>query len=76
MVIICTIVWGIIMLITACAGFKGLKWLNYIAVPLLVIVCLYGIEGGYPQGGLFRLDRPSAKTDGSVNGGAFMRRSS
>ena len=43
MVIICTIVWGIIMLITACAGFKGLKWLNYIAVPLLVIVCIYGI---------------------------------
>ncbi len=46
MVIICTIVWGAIMLITACAGFKGLKWLNYIAVPLLVIVCLYGIIAG------------------------------
>lgn len=46
MVIICTIVWGVIMLITACAGFKGLKWLNYIAVPLLVIVCLYGIVAG------------------------------
>lgn len=52
MVIICTIVWGIIMLITACAGFKGLKWLNYIAVPLLVIVCLYGIEGGIATRGL------------------------
>jgi len=49
MVIICTIVWGIIMLITACAGFKGLKWLNYIAVPLLVIVCLYGIIAGIVQ---------------------------
>ena len=46
MVIICTIVWGIIMLVTACAGFKGLKWLNYIAVPLLVIVCLYGLIAG------------------------------
>lgn len=34
------------MLITACAGFKGLKWLNYVAVPLLVIVCLYGIIAG------------------------------
>lgn len=43
MIAICSIVWGVIMLITACAGFKGLKWLNYIAVPLLVIVCLYGI---------------------------------
>lgn len=46
MVILCTIIWGIIMLVTACAGFKGLKWLNYIAVPLLVIVCLYGIVAG------------------------------
>lgn len=34
------------MLVTACAGFKGLKWLNYLAVPLLVIVCLYGIIAG------------------------------
>ncbi len=49
MVIICTIVWGIIMLITACAGFKGLKWLNYIAVPLLVIVCIYGIAAAFTQ---------------------------
>ena len=45
-VVICTIIWGVIMLVTACAGFKGLKWLNYIAVPLLVIVCLYGIIAG------------------------------
>ncbi len=43
---VCSIVWGIIMLATACAGFKGLKWLNYIAVPLLVIVCLYGLIAG------------------------------
>ena len=35
-----------IMLLTACVGFKGLKWLNYIAVPLLVIVCLYGLIAG------------------------------
>lgn len=41
-----SIVWGIIMLATASAGFKGLKWLNYIAVPLLVIVCLYGLIAG------------------------------
>ena len=43
---ICSIIWGIIMLATACAGFKGLKWLNYVAVPLLVIVCLYGLIAG------------------------------
>ena len=43
---VCSIIWGIIMLATACAGFKGLKWLNYIAVPLLVIVCFYGLIAG------------------------------
>lgn len=51
MTIICTIAWGIIMLITACVGFKGLKWLNYVAVPLLVIVCLYGIIAGITKSG-------------------------
>lgn len=45
-VVISSIVWGIVMLITACVGFKGLKWLNYIAVPLLVLVCLYGLVVG------------------------------
>lgn len=46
---VCSIVWGIIMLATACAGFKGLKWLNYIAVPLLVLVCIYGVVAGFAQ---------------------------
>lgn len=46
LVAICSIVWGVIMLATACFGFKGLKWLNYIAVPLLVVVCLYGVIAG------------------------------
>ena len=46
MVAVSSIVWGVIMLLTACAGFKGLKWLNYVAVPLLVIVCLYGLIAG------------------------------
>lgn len=44
-----SIVWGVIMLATACAGFRGLKWLNYLAVPLLVAVCLYGIGAGMAQ---------------------------
>lgn len=35
--------WGVIMLLTACYGFKGLKLLNIIAVPLLVVVCVYGL---------------------------------
>ena len=48
-VTICSLVWGAIMLVTACTGFKGLKWLNYIAVPALVIVCLYGIIASMVQ---------------------------
>lgn len=45
----CSLLWGAIMLLTACLGFKGLKWLNYIAVPLLVVVCLYGVIAGITQ---------------------------
>ena len=37
------------MLVTACLGFKGLKWLNYLAVPALVVVCLYGIIASMVQ---------------------------
>ena len=44
-----SVVWGAIMLTTACAGFKGLKYLNYAAVPLLVAVCLYGVWAGMSQ---------------------------
>lgn len=36
-----SVVWGIIMLLTACFRFSGLKWLNKIAVPLLGIVLAY-----------------------------------
>ncbi|GMQ61419.1 cytosine permease [Vallitalea maricola] len=46
---ISSIVWGTIMLVTACYGFKGLKWLNYLAVPLLLIVCGYGVWAAMVQ---------------------------
>jgi cytosine permease len=36
-----SVVWGIIMLLTACFRFSGLKWLNKIAVPLLGVVLAY-----------------------------------
>mgnify|MGYP002561317216 CR=1 FL=1 len=36
-----SVVWGVIMLLTACFRFAGLKWLNKIAVPLLGIVLAY-----------------------------------
>ena len=48
-VTICSLIWGAIMLLTACLGFKGLKWLNYLAVPALVVVCLYGIIASMVQ---------------------------
>lgn len=38
-----SVVWGIIMLLTACFRFSGLKWLNKIAVPLLGIVLAYSL---------------------------------
>ena len=38
-----SVVWGIIMLLTACFRFSGLKWLNKIAVPLLGVVLAYSL---------------------------------
>ncbi len=69
-VTICSIVWGVIMLLTACVGFKGLKWLNYIAVPLLVIVCLYGLIAGIAKndGGAVLANYAPAASAGMVFG--------
>ena len=36
------IIWGAVMAVTAVYGVKWMSWLNYIAVPLLVILCAYG----------------------------------
>ena len=38
-----SIFWGIVMVTTAVFGFKYLKWLNYIAVPAIVILLIYGL---------------------------------
>lgn len=35
-------VWGIIMLTTAILGYKALSYLNYIAVPALILLAVYG----------------------------------
>ena len=47
-----SIVWGIIMLATACFRFAGLKWLNKLAVPLLLIVLAYTTVYTLINGGL------------------------
>ena len=39
-VVVSSVVWGFIMVASASFGFKGLKWLNYIAVPLLIVVLI------------------------------------
>lgn len=36
------IIWGVVMSITAVYGVKWMSVLNYIAVPLLIILCVYG----------------------------------
>jgi len=40
---ISSIFWGVIMLVTAVYGFKLMKWLNYIAVPAILILMVYGL---------------------------------
>ncbi|WP_102280332.1 cytosine permease [[Lactobacillus] timonensis] len=35
--------WGVIMVGTAIYGIKAVRWLTYVAVPYLVLVCLYGL---------------------------------
>lgn len=37
------ILWGLIMVMTAIIGIRALRWLTYIAVPFLILVCLYGL---------------------------------
>ena len=37
------VIWGAVMLITAVYGFRFMKILNYIAVPALFLMCIYGV---------------------------------
>lgn len=41
--VISSIVWGLLMLATAVWGFKGMKLLNAVAVPILVAACLWAL---------------------------------
>ena len=38
-----SIFWGSIMVLTAVFGFKYLKWLNYIAVPSIILLLIYAL---------------------------------
>jgi cytosine permease len=46
-----SLIWGFIMLITAIYGFNALKYLNYIAVPALVLVSIYGVYASFAKHG-------------------------
>lgn len=57
------LIWGIVMLSTAVTGFKFMKILNYIAVPALVIFCVYGVISAistYGANNLFAYQPPQA----------------
>lgn len=38
----CSLFWGAMMVLTAVYGFGWMKMLNYLAVPYLIVVCLWG----------------------------------
>ena len=44
-----SLVWGILMLLTAMYGYKALKYLNFIAVPALVLVVIYGVYAAFTK---------------------------
>jgi cytosine permease len=41
--VVSSIFWGIVMLLTAMFGYNAVKYLNYIAVPALILVLLYAL---------------------------------
>lgn len=49
---ISSLIWGVIMLLSAIYGIKILSILNYIAVPILLFVCIYGLIVSLNDGGL------------------------
>lgn len=44
------IVWGIIMLLTAMFGYNAVKYLNFVAVPALILVLLYAMIAVFSKG--------------------------
>lgn len=47
-----SLIWGFIMLITAIFGFNALKYLNYVAVPALILVSIYGVYVSFAKHGV------------------------
>ncbi|MDU4028866.1 MAG: cytosine permease, partial [Enterococcus faecalis] len=67
-----SLIWGIIMLISALYGIKILKILNYFAVPVLVLVCLYGLVASLRNNGWEAVSQYTPQTAGSFMSGLSM----
>lgn len=46
------LIWGAVMLSTAVYGIKLMKVLNFIAVPALILICLYGVYNAISTAGM------------------------
>lgn len=64
-VAISSLIWGIIMLVSALYGIKILKILNYLAVPVLIIVCLYGLFASLHNNGWEQIIQYTPKEEGN-----------
>ena len=57
------------MLVTAVFGFDGVKWVNYIALPLLFVICMYGLVVSVSDAGVASVfDYVPAESMGLVAG--------
>lgn len=60
---------GGLMLATAVFGFDGVKWVNYVALPLLFAICMYGLVVSVADAGISSLfDYVPAESMGLVAG--------
>ena len=69
------LIWGGVMLITAVYGFKLMKWLNYIAVPALILMCLYGMYHAISVTGCITGPNTSLKKSGYSSSISFSSQS-
>jgi cytosine permease len=62
--VLSSIFWGIVMLLTAMFGYNAVKYLNYIAVPALILVLIYALyaalirDNGIPAVLAYRPSQP------------------
>lgn len=61
-VTLCSVVWGIIMLITAVYGMSALEKLDYVAIPFLMLIMLYGTYLAIQQYGLVQMQNEVTQT--------------